>query len=597
MYKSQTSYLLIGLTCLLGLATGEVCLYKPYITGIRNLNVTLDKHLASRNKTKYAQRFYNDKLYNVSMELELDYTTLMTVSNLTVQFSPGNPVVSKNDKFKITYKGKQKPSDFIYAGLIKPDLKQTKTKYLERLNEFYNINKLASKPSPALGMIKVCQVKIFNTMVKKKEEYYGYLDSSKCVVKQNLTGWSELTQDIVKNIVSAAYADPLTFEMTADGDIYVEGIEPVNDLLVSQFCKKELKNLITVHLTDPSAIEDYHRSKPFRSITKLTQNTYLTLDQSTRKNILNLTSWTRSNFSDPYVKGNNQYQQFSKNPQLINWTLEAISSLPYLNNSQAHLIFRYQWNETIAYFRNVSLEQVNLLKMSTSDRAEYPVPDDITHWTCCKKIVSVYGWLYTLHNYNQHIFKDSSNWFIFDANWFDHKIQAIHAEADEFMFFTKATTVIVMRANSRNCNRLELSNKRVMHVRQLFNYLPKQIYIEGRYFENSVWLPQFSSVPWTKRDLTTLNPTCSSMETSLTWLYVLIGIFSTFSVAIILLVIILRRSSVEKTVIYSRRSKSPNTVTVRSALKSKSSLPLFSQLKSVVSPKKSRRKKSASPAR
>lgn len=588
---TSSSVILIGLTCLLGLATGEVCLHRPYITGLRILGPFNVIYNVTTSMMDYV---------NVAFELELDYTTILTVVT-SFQYAAKdlgsmNFSIKVKDDIYINNFGVR--NEIVYAESDDPGLRQTKKKYREGLNQFYVEKRLASRTSPAHNMIELCRVSIFNTMIRinypnTELSHIAYLDISRCYWKRSKWESVFLKANEIrsKNIVSAAFEYPLLFEITADGGIYIKENHPTHintligdHLFRSKICKREIER---INIRDPSAIEDYNRPKPFRSITQLNHDEYLTVLPQSNPDEMDLRLWIKIKSSGAYEM-TSLYYGFFNNPLLKYWSLEAISSLPDPNNSHAHLIFFNRGDNSVGYIQNVNLANPDSLNIRWIYKPPL-APDDIAHWTTCERIISVYGFLYTMHKYDEHIFIDASRWFIFDEDWFDFKIEAMHATGDEFMFFTKATTVILMKANPKNCDKLELSNKRVMHLRQLFNFSPKQFYTEGRYFDGKQWVPPLEWVPPIYH------------ETSLSWLYILIGVVCTIGVLLIMLVIVLRRSQREQTVIFSRsRSsftegplyKSPRPIRNEVTNQPESSLPLFSQHQSVPPPQ---RKKSLSP--
>ncbi|KAG9511339.1 hypothetical protein GZH46_00083, partial [Fragariocoptes setiger] len=148
------------------------------------------------------------------------------------------------------------------------------------------------------------------------------------------------------------------------------------------------------------------------------------------------------------------------------------------------------------------------------------VPDDITDWAGCKKIATFFGLINTLHNYGEDIMNTYTKYS--HTPKLELPPSAVHADGDDFWFFTRYNTLTIMRANAKDCSVLDFTTVNVFHetkVSALLGQKDPPFYVEDRYYgtDNKKWIPELDQVYYynIKRDpptvgpSTTLNPATS----------------------------------------------------------------------------------------
>lgn len=250
------------------------------------------------------------------------------------------------------------------------------------------------------------------------------------------------------------------------------------ELIRNSNCRSALTNLVrpTKLTTDILNVP-----KPLKSVTGLDGMTYYMLGSSMvkveRKEELKILSVPNTGFGSPDPELDfNQGNKYPAN----DYTLEAMSFRSYGMNKpiDVRLIFTGKKKRTrlyLGYEYTYDFTNPRVIANHTSQDLTL-IPDDITHWPMCDKIVSLYGYVYTIHNMNENILEDRS---------FTHALSlkpvfpivAIHAEADDcFWFLSLQNQVIRAYASSAlSCNELILGQPLETSLPQAFGmdvYVP-----------------------------------------------------------------------------------------------------------------------------
>ena len=153
-----------------------------------------------------------------------------------------------------------------------------------------------------------------------------------------------------------------------------------------------------------------------------------------------------------------------------------------------------------------------------------------------------------MHDYEQNFRSDASKWHLLDFSVFPQPPEAVHAEGDEFWFFSSLWNVDVMIADSSNCNRLNLKRKNeTMHLFDHFGI-------------KSAWKPQTGYYDLKTKKWIQMDEFKQSSSSSPMLIYILSAVLIILIVVAILLLIFIKFSRVRGNVVYSQSHVSASPI-------------------------------------
>lgn len=571
------------------LSEAQVCLVAPYFTSIYHI----DREITTLPN--------NAQLYNFTLRTILNYETKITIRNLLLKRSaenqnnptlPGLEWIPNEMRFELTNDDFHIDDVYYIQDRISPSKpidSYSKSDYWKNLRFFYN--DLGEKKMPAIQVIKSCSpAYIYDADcmidVVHNNVYFHimYKKSLRCARtnsdndnRRPIESYSRTPLDtwtVMKTLSSVIYSPPFIFKFSYDGTFEIVNMqynitpnsivnymtqlvhterfiyEPLNTnslgpmhTIPSLVCHKHIDQLSKI--VSNSVREDMKFRKPIETITKISPNSYIFVTafgpQTYRLD--------RDDLNNGFHIANDRLDWLTA-VDVNTISIEAFSIADDDKNNQNPIkeiiTVLYDFNRAKSIFckGNINLNTRQLTFSSRSESVGYTIPDDIAHWKDCKKIVSVYGFLYSLHEYNDNILIDEGKWLLFEEELFEFPIEAMHIDGNELLIISKQTTLFVFDIDQYHCESLSLSNKRVLNYRQIFKHSLhiKQTLLEGRYFNGSNWLPE-----WTNQK-----------ETNKTYIYIIVGcIMALLLVAMVFAIVYyLLPKKTEQLIIYSKSGRS-----------------------------------------
>lgn len=590
MVLSKITLILTFLACLDSISA-RVCLSTPYITSIYNISFEPSKS------------YYN---FTFIFESNYDSTKMFIVQNVILDKSKLEVDPKNHDPFiNVTYLTPANKDDIVYSRYLlnNEPFRLDKSTHDAFVNSKFKELNLANTTHKAKDLMSACKSLAIsnrpqlstglNSTHIQKVQYSGFfrcefLETEGKAIRdpKRIT---QLRPTIHRNIISSFYSPPFLFEFTASGE-----------LLLYKFEKgQEISELMP--LGDPKVKPKIFKLAGTFSLdsTKdmLFESEYCLKKKPPGRNIAEL------GFEMPYnsftILKHNSYAVFLSNPVSEKFSsffvyhgIRSISPVSFADEinfqSETTSFARFEesnprWHHAavvvdknatqVGYFdesktgefEGIFLTQEHLVKLSPV----MVVPNDITHWTSCKKIISFYGSLYTMHNYDENILDTASKWNILPLEHFPYPIEAVHAEGDEFWFFVKLSSVLVFTVDSRYCSELVFTRKKVIHNSQLLGNISPYVILEGRYYDGSQWNPSWD---WLPDNNSWINIGTTS---SRTWIYILVFVAVSVIVSLLVLSAVLTKNSKEE--VYT--IKSPRLVrSIRSPLQSQATPPKPSEM-------------------
>lgn len=538
-------------------ADTELCLFHPYVTSIAvSLNQTVNSN--KQNQTE------------MNIRLRLNYYGDVDIKNAVrtnTTLNLGGRVESFNGRSDIWFAADSNPLYRVERPIIN-DKKEyynfSKADYLTTLDAHYKDLKLSTASKPASEVIKPCsRAFIYDTdyFVPSGRDtlvHVIYHKHERCYAKKTKTDLTNVARNSYNdykpdknkkyrfsNVIAATYYSPYVFEVLSSGlfaiheydetskpkddnplggyplekSVYILGSMPSSlqksyqkhYIANSEFCQKEAdkipkfsKQFIDLELDGP----------PPRTLTKFNDKTYAVVPsnqalQDQHKYVL----WEYDGSHKRYSRKKHRRVDIMVSGIC---TIEAWALLQIDETHSRSQMFIYCEDSFLTmYYSHKSIQLIDFDKelTATSNHSSYVSPDDITYWTTCKKIVSLYGFLYTMHEYDDDIIKTPSKWFKLDEKQFDFPIEAMHSEGDQFWFLMKQNTILMMQADSSDCKSNQLNLKKISYTKlaNIFNPTTKLFLDEKRYFNGTGWDPEW---PPSEEDSDGIS----------LWLYVAVGV-------------------------------------------------------------------------
>lgn len=256
------------------------------------------------------------------------------------------------------------------------------------------------------------------------------------------------------------------------------------------------------------------------------------------------------------------------------FVLEALSFSTLDNQAyDARLIYSGRMENKVSYigihFRqiiNASLVESRIITNFTHNFL-LPIPNDITHWQKCRKIVSLYGYLYTLHDLEDDILslrKVAQSL----PSITDYPIVAMHADADsKFWFLSMNTELVQVYFDTNNCGTLQKDVNILPEFKTLARALTN---VEDEWdtlyykFSENIWYyirndpKQPPPLPPPPDQPNQPRPPVPEKSNFMTWIYVLCGVVIGVIFIIIIVVQLLNSSAPSRPNIVYSRSKEIN---------------------------------------
>lgn len=331
------------------------------------------------------------------------------------------------------------------------------------------------------------------------------------------------------NIIAAAYSERIIFELDHQQILYIRPLlgEPTYDNPFGDLTDLDLMikyDLFMTPLMRASIVYSgmcHFQLNELRNVAKdllfsAELDGWFTLSTLTRLNRTAFIGSLSGNFSETrtalYSQGpNNSLGLFIAEPILWFTHPEAkmrnyLWAMSIVVDSQSNLrvvaVFDISGapRRELIYFNTKLERKFDVLLVPSehpSTLVDMEPPDDVAHWSSCKKVVSFYGFMYGLHNYTDDIFLTPTRWQQLDQTHFDYPIETVHAEGDEFWFTFKNGQVMMMIADSSNCSTLSLKFYQKVHIRQALGENPTNLNLPGRYYSSKrkQWIPSMQFVP------------------------------------------------------------------------------------------------------
>lgn len=608
-YIQYFCFLLIACKTALTNGYSPICLTAPFITSIFDIQVQAVNK--SKNEVIYNLKFILESNYDSSRIVIVDKVILNNDLTINDKSDPTISFVNSKKSAEIVYSrwiyhnnvSKVWGSELFYLHIEKKLEQIHRERYNFSANNLGNYCDLHINGNRALVSFRQNETHILHLRYFKSQRCTYVLSDTSYPVNFNQVndnkGYPRET-----NIISAFIKIPFNFEFTSDGYLILSKSGPEakskvfklagmpgnskDSLFENKICGSDKK--IKPDFEKGSLKNHYMEGKPIQTFTMLNKNSYVGCNsvKIPPKSNKPCVIWQRKDSSSPFIASyDHQLIQTSneQNPKGY-YSLEAIS-ITRLEEKKLWQVQTILVDHTIKCQKSNkcsiihSIDEVNELDLPLKvdlgaenakglDQKIYP--DDITHWTKCKKVVSFYGFMYSLHEYNDNILTKPTIWHILPKEHFLFPIDAVHSNGDEFWFFIKLTTVMVFKVNSSDCSKLNFIKKRILNIEQLFSNSSKSVMIEGRYYANGTWNPSWDWLPsgeWI--DIGTDIDT--DADNSLLWLYV--GIFVTvvaLAIIIVLMVIDLRKPGDKALISRRKRGRSPNKRGSKSAASKRQAL-------------------------
>lgn len=574
----------------------EDCLVKPYISAFEDFRADL----VSGKKGQETYSFY------LRFKVNYDYTA--EISNL----SYAEYRLFSTPATRVRILTREKDTQITYTSANYPDPKDpklsrhasfTKSDYFREAKRIYDRLGLEKRLGRLVEVAPLCSpAYIYNSdliipLKEKGVQLYSHLKSHgyiSCYKDYRLPmerliishdGYNLFKHNRRYNgIVATAYSNFKILHAFADGAIMAEALTEKLSApgawrtpkvsLTSGPGKRADKSNATTILSSPACYErlrkvkfetrqsyiDFDSSRPFRTLTQA-------INGSANKDFFVAEAADESVFHRYHTDNAGQRKrtvwkhrgvfvsnELSKDSHLFLVSSMAIFENKGLNRVQA--IFRSAENITHIFYVNSEIRpdysvkggDGGMIAIKANRMAE---PDDITYWSSCERIVSFFGFMYSLHHFKANIFEEPAKWNILSEKLFDYPIEAVHADGDTFYFFTKSSTVYRMVANSRtSCTKLHFTNKTMMHVSEFLGFKLKQFHTEGRYYNSAkkAWIPSWNSYRSDGTDQSTSSttikpglkpttkPAAAQPEQSSLWLYVGLGILALLLIVTVIVV-------------------------------------------------------------
>lgn len=478
-------------------ALNEVCLLGSYVTSAKSSSVRSSNNLVT-----------------ITLNLEFDYTKEISIQNLVISIAQERPIIvspgaaylinTRKPEINIAYRRE----DLISWAASKPpiplqftyqDYRDISKQYLE-WKQFGSPLNIAADCSPMF----IYEADSYVPLADNTHLRVLYHNSIRCLENVRLssnnlfdsvTGFLQRNLLFHSNIISATFTNNILFEFTMDGYVYISHTEPVrppDGNLVLKFTRdstiktrlstgpfiterpqKDLSPIVFNEACETFAskgIYEAHKSgitrpKPFRSFFA---------DSSSPDKYFGAISpeFQMEQYFEHFSiqRGNDPKPRFRLS-ELVNaprgFTLEASANSVFgKGNIPNHWIMRKE-GEELMYYNQLNSSGI----LCTYEYRKLILPDDITLWTTCKKVVSLYGFWYTLHNYDQNIIQDQAPWNFLEG--FKWPIDAMHFDerSGEFWFFSRVFTLIrAVPKDKNNCNIIDLNIIDTAHVDLFFGH-------------------------------------------------------------------------------------------------------------------------------
>lgn len=342
--------------------------------------------------------------------------------------------------------------------------------------------------------------------------------------------------------ISISEPMPLTYRPSASGEVRQQGA-----ILQSKECWEATRELKPLRELDE--IEHIEPRRPIVTLTRSTRDDqYLTVEGFRNEMFVYNLNHAASNQSSAIRVKWDKLGFFYNHPL---WHIMAMTVYRVDDTFRCYAILRDLSNPTskATYLINGDIDEDYNLSDSRDSLRPYEdiIPDDITYWSACKKIVSFYGFMYVLHNHGENIITSKGIWGILPERYFDYPIEAVHADGDNFYFFVKATTLYHAYVDPTDCRELRMLKVSRNHHQAQFFKMDKFIHYshELRYYDGKEWIPSWDGPKYAPLVLTVYRPS--------NWIYVGAGILAIF---VLLMVIFFVLSCCFKTGPHSTMMKS-----------------------------------------
>lgn len=577
MFLSKITLILSFLACLDSISA-RVCLSVPFITSIYNISFTYH----DSDKPYYTFTFIFESNFDSTKKFTVHNVVLD--KNLKIYLDKHDPIIDvipKDESDSVVYNrflfnneeyiiGKSSYDALVEFGFKSRNL-ESKTYRPSDLMSACESLAISNRPRLSFDL---------NSTHLQSVQYSGFLRCSYSGTVNETIGTpariTQLRKTIERNIISAFYRYPFLFEFTANGELLLyefikiqepeaskplgeTNIEPKRFKLAGTFLSDSSPDMLfeskycldsRVKPLVPMVFNfTVYSEKPPKSFTLLNSKLYVGVS-SEPVPMLPFTSilhQKKNTLSSSLTFKAANWQDNLRMEVLSIAQLEGFKP-PWCVAS----VWADEFAKKVGFYFGCLPNEFTLTDIFTgfdtslvnSSSPVMIVPDDITFWKTCKKIVSFYGSLYTMHNYNENILDTPSKWNKLPLEHFPYPIEAVHAEGDEFWFFVKLTSVLVFTVDSRNCSELVFTRKKMIHYTQLFGNtiaVVPQVVLEGRYWDGSKWNPDWNWLP--DDSWIVIKDESTSFRT---WLYILIFAAISVIVSLLILSLVLTRHSKEE---------------------------------------------------
>lgn len=494
-------------------ADDQVCLVSPYVTAA---SVKVDGH-------------------NLTLSLDIDFSERLLVDGVEIGGNKADGTMTINGSGARTIRASD-PGDIVYRkDLIEcprglKELEYTRDDYMRDAHDYLKKALETSRPYDIIkdcSLLYIYEADFYVPLQGRDYLQVLYHNSMVCYrvlldpCKYNTSSPSDLvllngnSRFRPANIISASYSNKFLFELTPEGVVliynFAPGKEPSekNPLGDPQFRTHlpitaiPTSNAFNAIIGDPSCagqLKNYHDQMQYRITAsdinefKPFSSVFFSFDDNGLVGILQHSERDRGVSGGVVLNRLRRHMEIRSTdiglPGVTDdfkievaaiWKFPRItrSSDPLLDSLPNHFFMRHINENRVLYFKVPPKPLNENLSIIGSQYDNYIIPDDVTLWIGCKKVVSFYGFYYTLHEYGDNILEVPAKFQLLDQKLTRWPINAVHASSNQFLFFTKDLKVVgVDIANGPDCSQLiVVGEPRVFHLSNYFGglcYLDRQ---------------------------------------------------------------------------------------------------------------------------